>query len=332
MTTPTTGPDLPPAVRTEERFFEDLPGFPFAPNYGEVAHPHDASRLRMHYVDEGPPDGPVVLMVHGEPTWSYLYRKLIPVFAAAGLRAVAVDLIGFGRSDKPTRSSHYSFENHIAWLRELVVGIDLRDITLVCQDWGGPISLGVLAREPDRFARVMAGNTMLHTADPALAGRLAWEAHASSDADSTVSAALLDWMHLSHRAVDFPAGPAVAGATARGLSPEVIAAYDAPFPTEWHRAGMRQFPVLIPVTRSDPGAAINRATWDALANFDRPFLTLFGDADPGTGGWERVFQERVPGAQGQPHAILSNTGHFWQEDCGAEVAAQIVAWIGREGA
>jgi len=332
MTTPTAGPDLPPAVRTEDRYFADLPGYPFAPNYHEVAHPHAPLRLRMHYVDEGPRDGPVVLMVHGEPTWSYLYRKLVPVFVAAGLRAVAVDLIGFGRSDKPTRSSHYSFENHIAWLRELVVGIDLRQVTLVCQDWGGPIALGVLAREPDRFARVVAGNTMLHTAEPELAGRLAWEAHASSDADSTVSTALLDWMHLSHRAVDFTAGPAVAGATARGLPPEGVAAYDAPFPTEWHKAGMRQFPVLIPVTRSDPGAALNRVTWAALARFERPFLTLFGDGDPGTGGWERIFQERVPGARGQPHAILPDTGHFWQEDCGAEVAERIVSWIGEGGA
>jgi len=332
MTAPTAGPDWPAVVRTEDARFEDLPGFPFAPHYHVVENPHGDEGLRMHYVDEGPPDAPVVLMVHGEPTWSYLYRKLVPVFAAAGLRAVAVDQVGFGRSDKPTRSSDYSFENHVEWLRQFVVGTDLREVTLVCQDWGGPIGLGALAREPDRFARVVAGNTMLHTGEAELADRLAWSAHGSGDADSTVSLALLDWMHYSHRAADFTAAPSVRGATALGLSDAVAAAYDAPFPSEWHKAGMRQFPVLIPVTRTDPGAAINRATWQALARFDRPFLTLFGDSDPGTGGWDRIFQERVPGAKGQPHDTLRETGHFWQEDRGEEVAQRIVDWIASTGA
>ncbi len=332
MQIPTEGPEIPPVVRTEDARFANLPGYAFDPHYVEVRNPHargaDAAKtLRMHYVDEGPSDAPVVLMAHGEPAWSFLYRKMIPVFAGAGLRAIAMDHIGFGRSDKLTRPAHYSFENHLEWLRELVVSLDLRDITIVSQDWGGPISMGVLAREPNRFARVVAGNTMLHTAEAELAGKIVWAAHSSDEEDSTVNAALLDWMHFTHRAVDFEASGSVRGSVCRGMAPEVSAAYDAPFPSEWHKAGMRQFPVLIPVTRTDPGAQINLATWEALAGFDRPFLTLFSDGDPATRGWEEIFRARVPGAKGQPHQTLEGAGHFWQEDCGEEAAAIIVDWI-----
>jgi haloalkane dehalogenase len=268
-------------------------------------------------------------MAHGEPTWSYLYRKMIPVFAEAGLRAIAFDHIGFGRSDKLTRAPHYSFELHIEWLRELVVSLDLRDITIVCQDWGGPIALGMLAREVERCSRVVAGNTILHNGEAELAGRLAWAAHASGEQDSTVANALLDWMHYSHRAVEFAAGDSIGSSTARDVAPDVVAAYDAPFPSEWHKAGLRHFPLLIPVTRTDPGAAINRATWQVLREFDRPFLTLFGDSDPPTRGWETIFRERVPGAKDQPHQTLERAGHFWQEDCGDEAARIIVDWIAR---
>lgn len=334
---PTNVPTPPPVVRTADARFRNLPGYPFAPHYAYVTNPYAKAPLRMHYVDEGPAlaggkagdpkRAPVVLMVHGEPTWSYLYRKLIPVFAAAGLRAIAVDLIGFGRSDKLTKASQYSFANHVEWLRQLVVGLDLREITLIGQDWGGPIGMGVLAREMDRFARVVAANTMLHTAEPELAGRIAWAAHASSESDSTVNAMLLDWMHTTHRLVDFDASPSVAGSTVRGVAPEVLAAYDAPFPSEWHKAGMRQFSVLIPVTRSDVGCQLNRETWRALARFERPFLTLFSDSDPPTRGWAEIFAERVPGARGQPHQIQARAGHFWQEDNGPEAARIIADWI-----
>ena len=228
-------------VRTGEDRFSDLPGYPFRPHYVEVDNPHTAGALRMHYVDEGPRDAPVVLMLHGEPAWSYLYRKMIPVFVAAGLRAIAPDHIGFGRSDKLTWPPHYSFENHVAWLRQLVVTLDLRDITLVCQDWGGPISLAVLARETHRFSRVVAGNTMLHTAGPELAGRLAWAAHASGEENSTVSALLLEWMRQSQRAAEFRASDSLHFATVRAVPPDQAAAWDAPFPSEWHKAGMRPF-------------------------------------------------------------------------------------------
>jgi haloalkane dehalogenase len=325
---PADGPRIPLAVRTPDARFANLPGFDFSPHFLYVEGPAEAGKdslkLRMHYVDEGPREAPVVLMTHGEPTWSYLYRKMIPVFVAAGLRAIAVDHVGFGRSDKLTQAPHYSFEGHIDRLEEVVTSLDLSGITLVCQDWGGPIGLGVLARQPDRFARVVAGNTMLHTAESDLDGRIALANHASGEANQTVGGFLLDWMLHAHRALDFVASASVLGTTAREVAPGVADAYDAPFPSEWHKAGMRQFPVLIPVTRNDPGAAINRATWKALASYDRPFLTLFGDADPSTRGWEDIFQERVPGAKGQPHRTLERAGHFWQEDCGDGAAQFIV--------
>ena len=281
----------------------------------------------MHFVDEGPRDAPVVLMTHGEPTWSYLYRKLIPTFVAAQLRAIAPDHIGFGRSDKLTQPAHYTFEGHIDRLEELIDRLDLRDITLVCQDWGGPIAMAVLARQPDRFSRVVASNTMLHTAEAELEGRIVVANHSTGDSDQTVAGFLLDWMLNSHRALEFEASPSVQGATQRELDARVAAAYDAPFPGSWHKAGMRHFPALIPVTRTDPGTAINLATWKALSVFDRPFLTLFSDSDPSTRGWETIFEERVPGAKGQPHQILEGAGHFWQEDVGEEAARLIVAWI-----
>ncbi len=341
MTIPFEGPEIPMVVRTDDARFANLPDYPFTPNYFDVSNPCASERsnesiryasvperLRMHYVDEGPKEAPVVLMAHGEPAWSFLYRKMIPVLVDAGLRAIAIDHIGFGRSDKLTRPAHYSFARHVGWMRELVVGLDLRDITIVCQDWGGPIAMAVLAQEMDRFARVAAGNTMLHTGESELAGRLAWAAHGSGEGAATVENALLDWMLYTTRVPEFAASGSVAGTVVRGMAPDVVAAYDAPFPSEWHRAGMRQFPALIPVTRSDPGAEINRATWRALAGFDRPFLTIFSDGDPSTRGWEAIFRERIPGAKGQPHQVLERAGHFWQEDCGEEAARIIADWIG----
>ncbi|WP_116367517.1 haloalkane dehalogenase [Parahaliea mediterranea] len=319
------GPDVPEVVRTPDARFANLPDFAFAPHYHSVSGP--AGELRMHYLDEGPRDAPVVLLLHGEPSWCYLYRRMIPLFVAAGYRAVAPDLIGFGRSDKPTRPWYYHFASHVDWLEALVTGLDLTDITLVCQDWGGPVGLGVLARQMPRFARVVAANTMLHTASAELAGRTAWAAHASGEDDSTVNRGLLDWARHGLREAHFEAGDSLQFATVSALAPAVVAAYNAPFPGEWHKAGMRQFPLLIPLTSSDPGAAINRDTWAALSRFDRPFLTLFSDADPTTRGWEALFQERVPGAAGQPHAVLAGAGHFWQEDCGEQAARRIVAWM-----
>jgi haloalkane dehalogenase len=300
-------------LRTPEERFARLPGFPFAPRWAEVPGPGGA-RLRMHYVDEGPHQAPPVLLLHGEPTWSFLYRKLIPRLAAAGLRAVAPDLIGFGRSDKLADRTQYTQARHVEWLGALLGALDLREITLVCQDWGGPLGLASLAAAPGRFARVVAANTILPTCDPELTrGVLEWR-----------SDALLEWIVGSQRLPVFAAGAIVAGVCKRPVAPEVVAAYDAPFPDDRYAAAARHFPVLIPITASDPGAAINRATWRVLERFERPFLTAFSDGDPATRGWETIFQRRVPGARGQPHVTLANAGHFLQEDAGEELAQVVI--------
>jgi haloalkane dehalogenase len=275
--------------------------------------------LRMHYVDDGPRDGDVVLLVHGQPTWSYLYRNVIAGLVDRGLRAIAPDNIGYGRSDKLTEPTDYTFERHVQWLTSLVVTLDLHDVTLVVQDWGGPIGLSALAREPDRFARVVATNTVLHTADPALAGKLAWPVHGVSENQVVVDERLLDYVAFYRRAPDIRPSfflEAVAGP----LPADVRAAYDAPFPDASHKAGLRQLTALIPLTRNDPGAAIGRETMAVLARWERPFLTAFSDGDEATRGWEAVFQEQVPGAAGQSHTTIRGAGHFVQEQQGEELA------------
>ena len=319
-------------ARTPDERFDDLPGFPFAPHYADVvAEDADGSTgpLRMHYLDEGPSDGPVVLLMHGQPTWSYLYRKVIPVLVDAGLRAIAPDNIGFGRSDKPTSGPDYTFARHIAWTRSLVTQLDLRDITLVAQDWGGPIGFGVLADETDRFARVVAANTILHTADPALAGRLEWAVHGLGDSQVVLEQSLLDYLLYTQRAPELTASLFVGGATVTPVAPEVLAAYDAPFPDERHSAGLRQMTALLPLTRNDPGARIGRRAMRVLEAFDRPFLTAYSDGDPATRGWAEVFQERVPGASNQPHTTIDGAGHFLQEDAGERLGGVVADLIRR---
>ncbi|GAB3255767.1 haloalkane dehalogenase [Nocardioides dilutus] len=314
-------------VRTPDVCFADLPGYPFEPHYAEV-ETDGLAPVRMHHLDEGPPDGPVVLLLHGQPTWSYLYRKVVPGLVAEGLRVVAPDNVGFGRSDKPTRATDYTFARHIGWLRSLVTTLDLREVTLVAQDWGGPIGFSVLAAEPERFARVVAANTILHTADPALADRLTWAVHGTGDSRVVLEEALVDYLLYTQRAPELRASDFVGAATTGPLSTEVLAAYDAPFPTPEHTAGLRQMTALLPLTRNDPGARIGRRTMKALEQFDRPFVTAYSDGDPATRGWDAVFQERVPGARGQRHVTIAGAGHFVQEDAGPELA-RIVAEVVR---
>jgi haloalkane dehalogenase len=281
----------------------------------------------MHYLDEGPADGPVVLLLHGQPTWSYLYRTVIPVLVDAGLRAIAPDLIGFGRSDKPTDPTDYTVARHVAWVQSLVTGLDLRDITLVAQDWGGPIGFSVLAAEPDRFARVVAANTILHTADPALEGRLTWAVHGTGESRVVLEEALVDYLLYTQRAPQLRASDFIGAATTNPLAPEVLAAYDAPFPEPRLTAGLRQMTALLPLTRNDIGARLGRRTMRALEQFERPFVTCYSDGDPATRGWEAVFAERVPGARGMPHRTITGAGHFLQEDAGeqlGEAVAEIV--------
>ena len=313
-------------ARTPDERFVDLPGWSFAPHYVDVVA-EDLPPVRMHHLDEGPADGPVVLLLHGQPTWSYLYRSVVPVLVDAGLRVVAPDNIGFGRSDKPTRPTDYTFARHIGWMHSLVTALDLRDITLVAQDWGGPIGLSVLAADPDRFARVVATNTILHTADPALADRLTWALHGTGDSRVVIEEALVDYLLYTQRAPELRASDFVAATAASALPPEVLAAYDAPFPAPEHTAGLRQMTALLPLTRNDPGARIGRRTMRALEEWDRPFVTSYSDGDPATRGWDAVFQERVPGARGQRHVTIEGAGHFVQEDAGPElgrVVAEVV--------
>ena len=295
-------------LRTPDTCFENLPAWPFAPKYLEL------DGLRMHYVDEGPRDAPPVLLLHGEPSWSYLYRKMIPPLAAAGLRAIAPDMVGFGRSDKPALRADYTYQRHVDWMRSFVRALDLRGVTLFCQDWGGLIGLRLAAEDGDRFARVCAANTFLPTGD------------------QRVPAAFRLWQAFSQLTPLFPAGRIVQLATAKPLTAEARRAYDAPFPGERYKSGARQFPLLVPTHPDNPASAPNRVAWEALKQWRKPFLTLFGARDPITRGAERRLQRLIPGAQGQPHAVLADAGHFLQEDSGEELARRLVEWIGAAGA
>lgn len=298
-------------LRTPDHRFEDLPDFPFSPHYVEIPSGDGTTHLRMHFLDEGPADAPVVLMLHGEPSWCFLYRKVIPAVVAAGMRAVAPDLIGFGRSDKPAAREDYTYARHVGWVRAFIETLALRDLTLLCQDWGGLIGLRLVAEMGDRFSRVVAANTGLPTGE------------------QQPSEAFLAWRRFSQEAPVMPVGAIVRSGCARGLSPEAVAAYEAPFPDGTYQAGARQFPLLVPASPDDPATESNRAAWEALRRFEKPFLTLFGDSDPITAGSDRAFQKKVPGAAGQPHERLLRAGHFLQEDVGAELGAAVAAFVRR---
>jgi haloalkane dehalogenase len=297
------------SLRTPDERFDNLPGYAFAPHYLDVPGGGDG-RLRIHYVDEGPKEAEPVLLLHGEPSWSYLYRKMIPIIVQAGFRAVAPDLVGFGRSDKPADRKDYTYRRHVDWMQNWLDRMDLKGITLFGQDWGGLIGLRLVANDPDRFVRVVVANTGLPTGD-----------HAVSDA-------FLGWRKFSIETPEFPVGVIVNAGCMSGLPPEVIAAYDAPFPDESYKEGARVFPLLVPIAPDDPAAPDNRKAWEVLRKFEKPFLTAFSDGDPITRGGEKVFQNLVPGAKGQPHTIVQGGGHFLQEDRGEELARVIVEFMG----
>ena len=290
-------------LRTPDERFANLPDYPFAPHYAEV------DGVRIHYVDEGPAHAAPLLLMHGEPSWSYLYRKMIPILVGAGHRVVAPDLVGFGRSDKPAAGADYTYQRHVDWMTGLLTTLDLREATLFGQDWGGLIGLRMAAENEERFARIIAANTFLPTGDIP-PGR-----------------AFLRWQRMSQEMPDFRAGDIVKGGCASELSAAVIAAYDAPFPDERYLAGARVFPLLVPTTPDDPAAPANRAAWDVLRRWQKPFLTLNSDRDPITRGGDRYFQESIPGAQGQPHTTITGAGHFLQEDRGEELAQVMVGFL-----
>jgi haloalkane dehalogenase len=291
-------------LRTPDARFEGLKDFPYTPRY------LDLEGLRIAYIDEGPKDAPTVLLMHGEPTWSYLYRKMIPALLAAGLRVLAPDLVGFGRSDKPSHRDDYSYHNHVLWMCAWMERVNLQGATLFCQDWGSLIGLRMLTHSPDRFARAVLANGGLPTGTQAETPR-----------------AFLIWRAFARFSPWFPIGRIVKTGCAQPLADADLAAYDAPFPDSRYKVGARLFPTFVPTTPQDPERERNEAAWTVLQAWHKPFLTLFSSRDPVTRGGERVFQKRVPGAAGQPHATTRGAGHFLQEDKGPELAQKIIEFI-----
>ncbi len=289
-------------VRTPENRFERLPNYPFAPNY------QDVGGLRMHYVDEGPKTADPVLMLHGEPTWSYLYRHMIPICAAAGHRVIAPDLIGFGKSDKPVRIEDYSYQTHMDWLLRFMEALDLRNITLVCQDWGSLLGLRLAAENEPRFKAIVVGNGMLPTGE------------------EKIPSAFKIWRAFALNSPWFPIARIVESGSFKSFSKDERRAYDAPFPNKKFKAGTRAFPALVPTTPDNPASAANKAAWEVLKNWHKPFLTTYSNGDPITRGGDHYMQQRIPGAKGLPHQTLKG-GHFLQEDAGSEFAAAVNALL-----
>jgi haloalkane dehalogenase len=296
-------------LRTPDDRFDALPDFALTPHYADVPD-GDGGTLRMAWVEDGPADGPPVLLLHGEPSWSFLYRTVIPPLAAAGLRAIAPDLVGFGRSDKPTEPADHSYARHVEWVRALAFDVlDLRGTTLVGQDWGGLIGLRLVAEHPDRFAAVVAANTGLPTGEHDMP-EVWWQ-----------------FRRAVQKAPELDVGRLVASGCRTPLAPAVRAAYDAPFPDESAKVGPRVMPTLVPTRPDDPAAAANRAAWGVLTGLDLPVLLPFSDGDPITAGLAPVLRASLPGAAGRAHPTITGAGHFLQEDAGPALAAAILAFL-----
>ncbi len=290
-------------LRTPDEKFENLPDFPFEPNYLDV------EGIRIHYIDEGPKNAEVVLLMHGEPSWSFLYRHMIPILVQAGYRTIAPDLVGFGRSDKPTEKSDHTYLKHVKWISKLVNLLDLNNITLFCQDWGSLIGLRVAIENQERFRRIVLSNGGLPTGE------------------QKISKAFLNWQEFSRTTDKFYVGRIIQEATVTKLPKNVIKAYDAPFPDDTYKAGARIMPSLVPTTKDDPEHEANKKAWEMFFQWKKPFLIAFSDSDPITRGGDKFWQENVPGAQGQNHTTIKNAGHFVQEDKGPELANLIVKFI-----
>jgi haloalkane dehalogenase len=296
-------------LRTPDERFADLPEFPFAPQYCELDD-DDGGRLRVAWVEAGPADADPVLLLHGEPSWSFLYRRMIPILVAAGYRVVSPDLVGFGRSDKPTRIEDHSYARQVEWMRALVFDVlDLQRVTLVGQDWGGLIGLRLAAEHPDRFANIVVANTGLPTGDIPMP-EIWWQFRTAIQNVPTIDV-----------------GRFVAGGCRRPVSDAVRAAYDAPFPDDSYCAGPRALPGLVPTAPDDPAADANRSAWKKLSASETPMLVAFSDGDPITGAMAGIFQREMRGAQGVDHPVIGDAGHFLQEDAGEELAAAIVAFL-----
>ncbi|MPY77393.1 MAG: alpha/beta fold hydrolase [Actinophytocola sp.] len=297
-------------LRTPDECFTSLPDFDYEPRYAEVADPESDRMIRMAYVEAGPADGEPVLLLHGEPTWSFLYRKMMPVLADAGLRAIAPDLVGFGRSDKPTEVGDHSYARHVEWVRSL--GFDvlgLRGVTLVGQDWGGLIGLRLVAEHPDRFARVVAANTGLPTGDHPMPD--VWWA----------------FRQAVEKAEKLDIGRFVVSGCHRPVADDVTAGYDSPFPEESYKTAARAMPTLVPTSTDDPATEANRAAWQTLSELDKPLLCAFSDGDPITGPMGPILRRAMAGAAGREHPTITDAGHFLQEDAGEQLATEVVSFV-----
>lgn len=298
-------------LRTPDDRFDGLDDFPYPPRYSEVPD-GEGGTLRVAWVQDGPDSADPILLLHGEPSWSYLYRKMIPVLVAAGHRVVCPDLVGFGRSDKPTRREDHSYARHVEWMRALAFDvIDLHNVTLVGQDWGGLIGLRLAAEHPDRFARIVVANTGLPNGEQPMA-EIWWRFR---EAITTVP--------------KLDVGAFVQSGCRRPLSAQARAAYDAPFPDDRYCAGPRAMPGLVPTAPEDPAAPANKAAWAALSASPTPMLVAFSDSDPITGPMAAIFQREMGGAQGIEHPVIRDAGHFLQEDAGEELAGHIVEFLHR---
>jgi haloalkane dehalogenase len=298
-------------LRTSDERFVGLPDFPFVAKYANVTDPTGGDPLRMAYLDEGPRDGAVVVLLHGEPTWSFLYRFMIPGLVAAHRRVVVPDLIGFGRSDKPSNRRDYTFARQVEWTRELLFDhLDLTNVTFFGQDWGSLVGLRLIAEHPDRYANVVISNGGLPTGD------------------ESPSEAFLAWQEFSQNAPELPIGRIISGGCVTRLSEEVVAAYDAPFPDESYKEGAREFPKLVPTSPEDPAHEANVAAWASLGKFTKPFLLCFSDGDPITRGGDKKFLRDVPGTKGQAHTTIKGGGHFVQEEKGPELSKVLNSLLG----
>lgn len=330
------------SLRTDDSRFSNLPGYAFKPHYAEVDDLEGGS-LRMHYLDEG--EGDLVLCLHGQPSWSYLYRKMIPILVAGGCRVIAPDLIGFGKSDKPASRDNYTYANHVAWLTDLLTQLDLRDITMICQDWGGLIGLRCAAENQARFARIVVANTGLPDAADIADDKVQetsdfMRAHYESipvpennqqlgTAMATDNSGLgfLHWVKFASDSTGFNAGNTLKTVCGDTLSDEEQAAYDAPFPSEEYMMGARQFPSLVPLYPDNPAIAANRAAWKTFSTWEKPVLTAFSDSDPITAGANERFENSIPGAKGQAHTIIKGAGHFLQEQAPEELSEAALKFI-----
>lgn len=325
---------MPEIIRTPDSRFEKLPGYEFIPHYIEI------DGLRVHYVDEGTTSAPAILLMHGEPSWSFLYRKMIPIFSEAGFRVIAPDLIGFGRSDKFLSQKDYSYQHQIDIFTSFIRELNLSETTLFCQDWGGLIGLRLVANEPDKFARIIASNTALPEATGSQAdmllkafndlikaqGNLSLEEVVDINSMEVSQLPFIRWVAYSQTSPEFPIGNILQRSTRTELPDDVLAAYEAPFPDNSYKAGARVMPSLVTSQLRE-----NYKVWeDVFTNWEKPFLTAFSDSDPITRGGEKDFQSRVPGAQDQPHVIIKGAGHFLQEDKGEELAQVVLNFINQK--